>query len=141
MEQFIGRSLAQDRFLLRLLGLFSTLALVLAAIGIYGVMSYTVNRRAHEFGVRMAIGARTVDVTRMVLKQGLNLTLIGVAIGLAGSLALTRLIKSLLYDVSATDPTTFVITTLLLTTAALLASYIPARRAANVDPMMALRRQ
>ena len=141
MEQFIDRSLAQDRFLMRLLGLFSILALVLATIGIYGVMSYAVNQRAYEFGVRMAIGAQSADVARMVLKQSLKLTLTGVAIGLAGSLALTRLIKSLLHDVSATDPATFVTAALLLTIAALLAAYIPARRAANVDPMIALRRQ
>ncbi len=141
MEQFIEGSLAQDRLLMWTLGLFSTLALVLATMGIYGVMSYAVNQRSHEFGVRMAIGAQTADLTRMVLKQSLKLTLTGVAIGLAGSLALTRLIKSLLYEVSVTDSTTYLTTSLLLTTAALLASYFPARRAANADPMIAMRRQ
>lgn len=139
MEQFIARSLAPDRFSMRLLGLLSALALILAATGVYGVMSYSVNQRMREFGVRMAMGAQAVDVTRLVLKQGLNLTLIGVAVGVAAALALTRLMKTMLFGVSAHDPATFVTIILALAVVALLACYLPARRAARIDPMVALR--
>ncbi len=139
MEQFIDRSLAPDRFSMRLLGLLSALALILAATGVYGVMSYAVNQRAHEFGLRMAMGAQAADVARLVLKQGLRLALTGVAVGVAGALALTQLMKNLLFGVSATDPLTFTVIALLLTVVALLACWIPARRATKVDPIVALK--
>jgi ABC-type antimicrobial peptide transport system permease subunit len=121
------------------LGSFGLLALVLAAIGIYGVMSYSISKRTHEIGIRMALGAQKTDVLKLVMRQGIILTLAGLAIGLATALGLTRLIKSFLFGVSAVDPVTFIIALLILAAVALLACYLPARRAANVDPMVALR--
>lgn len=141
MTTFIANSfaLSESRFLAVLVGGFTTLALSLAAIGIYGILSYLVARRAHEIGVRMALGAQRADVLRMVIGEGLRLALIGLAIGIAGAFGLTRLLSSLLFDVKPADPATFVAVALLLTGVAVAACYIPARRAMRVDPMVALR--
>jgi putative ABC transport system permease protein len=112
---------------------------MLAMVGVFGVMAYTVSRRTREIGVRVALGAATFDVLKMILGQGMRAVLIGIAIGLAGSLLLTQTVKSLLFGVTATDPATFAAVSVLLIVTALLACYIPARRAAKVDPMIALR--
>ena len=139
MEQVFSDRVAQPRFRADLMGLFSLLALILTAVGLYGVLSYSVALRTHEIGIRMALGARKNDVLTMVVGQGLKLALIGVAIGIAGALALTQFLSSLLYGVKPTDPLTFIAVSLILIAVALLACYIPARRAAKVDPMVALR--
>jgi putative ABC transport system permease protein len=141
LQQALSNSIAPRRFNLFLLGAFAAIALVMALVGIYGVMAYTVTQRAHEIGIRMALGAQRGDVLGMVLSQGLALTLIGVGIGIAAALGLTRLLSSLLYGVRASDPTTFALVALLLIAVALLACYIPARRAAKVDPIVALRHE
>jgi putative ABC transport system permease protein len=130
---------SQDRFNTLFLGAFAAAALVLACLGVYGTTAYAVSRRTHEIGIRMALGARSRDILRAVLGQGLRLTSIGLALGLPGALAATRIIRSLLYEVSPTDPLTFVSVAVLLAGVALLASYVPARRAARIDPMVALR--
>jgi len=139
MDQLIVNSVSTRRITLILLGLFSTLALVLAAIGIYGVISYSVAQRTHEIGIRMALGAQRTDVMRMVLAQGARIVGAGVVIGLAASLGLTRLLANLLFSVSTADPLTFSAVALTLILVAMLASYIPARRTLRVDPIVALR--
>jgi putative ABC transport system permease protein len=139
VEFLVNRSTADRKFLMALMGIFASLALVLTIIGLYGVISYLVNQRTQEIGIRMALGAQMRDIMRMVLKQGMVLVLTGVALGLAAAWILTRLMSRLLYQVSATDPLTFAAIASLLVTVALLACYIPARRATKVDPLVALR--
>jgi predicted permease len=141
LSQVYSASLGSRRFNVILIGFFGVTALLLATTGVFGVMAYSVSRRTREIGVRAALGAATGDVLMMILGQGLRTIFIGVAIGITGSLALTRTVESLLFGVTATDPLTFGAVTLLLVGAALLACYIPARRATRVDPMVALRHE
>ncbi|MEO7520742.1 MAG: ABC transporter permease [Gemmatimonas sp.] len=141
MEDMISTSMGQRKLSAILLGTFSAIALLLATLGIYGVMSYTVSQRQRELGIRMALGATRDGVLRLVLRQGMTLAVIGVAIGLFGAFALTRLVASQLYGVDATDPATFVIVTTVLTSVALVASLVPALRATRVDPVIALREE
>jgi predicted permease len=141
MEEVATRSITSQRFNMLLLGLFAALGLLLAAVGIYGVMSYTVAQSTHEIGIRMALGAQAGSVMRLVVGQGMILALIGMVIGIAASLALTRLMKSFLFGVSATDPMTFVLYSSILLAVALSACLVPARRAMRVDPMVALRHE
>jgi len=139
MNGLMARSVARSKFNSILLAIFSGVALVMAAVGIYGVMSYSVQQRTHEIGVRMALGAQRADVLRLILKQGVLLAITGVVVGLAGSFGLTRVISTLLFDIGATDKTTFAVVAAGLFAITFLASYIPAWRATRVDPLVALR--
>jgi putative ABC transport system permease protein len=139
MDQLVSKTLRQPRFNMLLLSIFAAAALLLASVGLYGVMSYTVTQGIREFGIRVALGAQRSDVLKLVLGKGLVMVLIGIAVGLLAALALTRFLAGLLYGVPATDPWTFVGVALLLLLIALLACFIPARRATRVDPLVALR--
>ena len=139
MDRLLVESVAQPRFRTLLLGIFAALALLLASVGIYGVISYSVTQRTHEIGIRMALGAQARDVSKLVIREGVAMALIGVTIGLAASLVLTRLMESLLFEVSTTDQSIFAGVGALLVAVAVLACWIPARRASTVDPMVALR--
>jgi putative ABC transport system permease protein len=139
MDHVVSESITQPRFNLFLLGLFSTVAMLLSAAGIYGVTAYAVTQRTHELGIRIALGAQVSDVLKMILGQGMAVIGIGVVLGLAAAFALVRLLRSLLFGVGENDPLTFVAITLGLLLVALIACYIPARRATKVDPLVALR--
>jgi predicted permease len=139
MDEIVADSLAARRFSMILLGVFALLALVLSSIGTYGVISYLVGQRTHEIGIRMALGAQQGDVLKLVLGQGMRMALIGVGVGLAAAIGLTRLMSKMLFQVSATDPVTLIGVSVVLTGVALAACYIPARRAMRTDPIIALR--
>jgi putative ABC transport system permease protein len=139
MEQALAQSVAAQRFSMILLAVFALLALILAAVGIYGVISYSVAQRTREVGIRMALGAKTIDVLRLVMRDGLKLVFVGIVVGLGGALLLTRLMTTLLFGVTATDALTYVTVALGLIIVALFACCIPARRATKVDPLVALR--
>jgi ABC-type antimicrobial peptide transport system permease subunit len=139
MDEVVGLAEARPRFLTMLLGLFSGLAMILAAVGIYGLMAYSVTQRTNEIGIRMALGAPRTKVMGLVLSHGMVLTSIGMAVGLGGAIGLTRLMSSLLFGVTATDLTTFIAVPLALGVVALGACFVPARRATRVDPIVALR--
>ena len=135
----MAEQVSEPRFYLMLLGAFATAALVLAAVGVYGVISYAVAMRTREIGIRLALGAGTAAPFRLIVRQGLSLAIAGSALGVAGALVLTRYLRSILFEVQPTDAGTFIAVPLLLICVALLACYLPARRAANVEPMIALR--
>ena len=139
MEEVVGASVAQPKLTTQFVGIFAGFALLLAAVGIYGLMAYTVTARKQEMGIRVALGARPVDILRLVVGQGMRMTLVGVMLGVVVSLALTRLLASLLFGVEATDPLIFGAAALLLTGAAFVACYLPARRATRIDPIVVLR--
>jgi putative ABC transport system permease protein len=139
MNEIRADSVAPERLNLTLLSIFAAIALVLAIVGIYGVMSYSVTQRTHEIGIRMAIGARPSDVFRMILGHGMLLTVIGIVIGLAGAFGLTRLMATMLFGVQPTDPATFTAIAVLLALVALVACFVPGRRATKVDPVVSLR--
>ena len=139
MQQFLSRAVARPRFQSLLLTIFAAIALLLAAIGIFGVMSYSVAQRTSEIGIRVALGAQRRQILELIVGQGAVLALTGALAGIAGAVALTRFLRSLLFEVSATDPGIFVAVPILLCAVALAASYLPARRAAAVDPIVALR--
>jgi putative ABC transport system permease protein len=139
MDEIRAESVASERLNLTLFSIFAGIALILAIVGIYGVMSYSVTQRTHEIGIRMAIGAQQRDVFKMVIGQGMMLALIGIGVGLLGAFALTRLMATMLFGVTATDPATFAVIAVLLTAVALMACYLPGRRATKVDPVVSLR--
>ncbi len=139
LDQILAQSMARTSFTLVMLAIAAAVALALGLVGIYGVISYVVSQRTREIGVRMALGADRRDVSRMVLRQGLILAVVGVAVGLVAAVGLTRLMSSLLYGVEATDPVTFGVVAVMLTAVALVASYLPALRASRIDPLEALR--
>jgi len=141
MDQIIARSVADRRFALELLGVFAAAALLLAAVGIYGVMSYSFSQRTHEVGIRIALGAQRLDILRMALGEGMRIVVIGLAEGLVGAAMMTRFFQSMLFGVASTDPTTFVLVSAILAGDALFACYIPAKRATRVDPLAALREE
>jgi putative ABC transport system permease protein len=141
MDEYLERTLTSKRLMMIVLALFAAVALTLAAVGIYGVMSYAVAQRTSEIGIRMALGAHPRDVLRLVVGQGVLLTIAGLVLGIGAGWWLTRLMTTLLFDVSATDPLTFAGVAMLLASVAFLATWIPARRAANVDPLVALRHE
>jgi putative ABC transport system permease protein len=139
MEHVVSESITQPRFNLFLLGLFSTVAMLLSAAGIYGVTSYTVSQRTHELGIRLALGAQVGDVLKLILGQGMAVIGVGLLLGLGAAFGLMRLLRSLLFGVGENDPLTFAAITLVLLIVALIACYVPARRATKVDPLEALR--
>jgi len=141
IDDLLAVSVAEERFNMLLLGSFAAMAVALAGVGIYGMVAYRVNRRTHEIGVYMALGAQHRDVLRLVMKDGVKLALLGIVFGLAGALALTRMMVSLLFEVKPADPATLIVVALLLTAVAMLACYIPARRALSIHPVTALRRE
>jgi putative ABC transport system permease protein len=141
MTEQIGAALVTDRMVAVLLAIFGGIALLLAAVGIYSVMSYVVTQRVREIGIRLALGSQTADVLKLVIGQGMKLVAIGMAFGLAMSFALTRLVASMLFEMSATDPVIFTAIASLLMVVAAIACYLPARRATKVDPMVALRHE
>jgi ABC-type antimicrobial peptide transport system permease subunit len=141
MDQIVARSVADRRFALELLGVFAVLALLLAAIGIYGVMSYSFSQRTHEFGIRVALGAQQLDILRMALREGMRIVAIGLAAGLIGAAIVTRVFRSMLFEVGPADPTTFLSVAAILASVALVACYLPAQRATRVDPLTALREE
>jgi putative ABC transport system permease protein len=141
MDRIIARSVADRRFALELLGVFAGVALLLAAIGIYGVMAYSISQRSHELGIRVALGAQRRDILRLALGEGMRIVVIGLACGLAGAAILTRFFQSMLFNVAPADPVTFVSVSAMLAVVALLACYIPAQRATRVDPLVALREE
>jgi putative ABC transport system permease protein len=141
MDEIIARSLADRRFALELLGAFAAVALLLAAVGVYGVMAYSFSQRTHEVGIRIALGAQQMDILRMALGEGLRIVVIGLASGLVGAAIVTRLFRSMLFDVAPADPITFFSVSAILAVVALFACYIPARRATRVDPLVAVREE
>jgi putative ABC transport system permease protein len=138
-EQVVAASVATPRLTMWLLVTFALLALVLGAIGVYGVITYSVSQRRHEIGLRMALGAQQDDILRMIIWQSLVLTLVGIAVGSVAAFGITRVLRNLLYQVSPVDPVAFVVVTVLLAGVTLVASYFPARRATRIDPLLALR--
>ena len=139
MEEVLADSISRPRFNTRLMGILTSVALILMVVGVYGVISYSVSQRTNEIGIRMALGAGQGRISRMVLVQGLKLALVGIALGLGAAFALTRLMSSLLFSVSATDELTFISVPAIVAAVVLAACYVPARKAAKVDPVVALR--